>query len=53
MDRHSEATTVLSFRVPTPHAQWVRDRAEKAGMKPNRALRLWLAEAVEKDQEED
>lgn len=49
MDRHDESTTVLSFRVPAEHAQWVRDKAEKAGMKTNKALRLWLAEAIEKD----
>lgn len=49
MDRHDDSTAVLSFRVPTAHAQWVKDKAEKAGMKPNRALRLWLAEAYEED----
>lgn len=48
MDRHDESTTVLSFRVPAEHAQWVKDRAEEAGMKPNKALRLWLAEAIAK-----
>lgn len=47
MDRHTEATTVLSFRVPTEHALWVKEKAEAAGMKPNKALRLWLAEAYE------
>lgn len=51
MDRHSEATTVLSFRVPTEHAEWVKQKAEKAGMKPNKALRLWLAEVISKESE--
>lgn len=52
MDRHSDATRVLSFRVPRDHAQWVKDKAEEAGMRPNKALRLWLAQAYESDQEE-
>lgn len=46
MDRHDDSTAVLSFRVPSEHAQWVKDKAEAAGMKPNKALRLWLAEAI-------
>jgi hypothetical protein len=50
MDRHSDATTVLSFRVPSDHAQWVKDKADEAGMKPNKALRLWLAEAIAEEQ---
>lgn len=52
MDRHSDETTVLSFRVPTAHAQWVKERAEKAGMKPNKALRLWLAQAIANAEDE-
>lgn len=46
MDRHTDATTVLSFRVPTPMAEQVRKMAAEAGMKPNKALRLWLAESL-------
>jgi predicted HicB family RNase H-like nuclease len=50
MDRHTDATKVLSFRVPAEHAEWVAAKAEEAGMSVNKALRLWLAQAV-KDSE--
>lgn len=46
MDRHDDSTAVLSFRVPIGHAEWVRARAEQADMSVNKALSLWLAEAI-------
>lgn len=48
MDRHDDSTSVLSFRVPSAHAEWVRQKSEEAGMSVNKALRLWLAEAIAK-----
>lgn len=48
MDRHDDSTAVLSFRVPIAHAEWVRSRAEQADMSVNKALRLWLADAIAK-----
>lgn len=49
MGNYEDPQTILSFRVPTAHAEWVRQKAEAADMSVNKALRLWLAEAVEKD----
>ena len=46
MDRHDDSTAVLSFRVPIAHAEWVRSRAEQADMSVNKALGLWLSEAI-------
>lgn len=49
MGNYEDPQTILSFRVPTAHAEWVRKKAEAADMSVNKALRLWLAEAVEKN----
>lgn len=49
MGNYEDPQTILSFRVPTAHAEWVRQKAAAADMSVNKALRLWLAEAVEKD----
>lgn len=49
MGNYEDPQTILSFRVPTAHAEWVREKAAKAGMSVNKALRLWLAESYEKD----
>lgn len=49
MGNYEDPQTILSFRVPTEHAEWVRQKAAKAGMTVNKALRLWLAESIEKD----
>lgn len=48
MGEHTDATTVLSFRVPTEDAERVRALAAQGGMKVNKALRLWLAESLAK-----
>lgn len=49
MGNYEDPQTILSFRVPTAHAEWVKRKAEEADMSVNKALRLWLAEVVEKD----
>jgi len=48
MGEHTDATTVLSFRVPTEDAERVRALATLRGMKVNKALRLWLHESLAK-----
>lgn len=48
MGEHTDATTVLSFRVPTEDAERVRALAAVRGMKVNKALRLWLHESLAK-----
>jgi len=46
MGNYEDAQTVLSFRVPTEQALWVKERAEASGMSVNKALRLWLTETI-------
>lgn len=50
MGNYEDPQTVLSFRVPTAMALEVRAMAEEAGMSVNKALRLWLAESLNKRQ---
>jgi len=50
MGNYEDAQTVLSFRVPTEHALWVKERADASGMAVNKALRLWLAETIKREE---